>query len=180
MRTESIKEAGKAGASTHGQLEELEATIRRWARFHAFDLMAAFIHALELPVDIRRAETHLLRICIKRWEADNPLSKQWKTSFKIDVLAVLEQSQARLLGPEWNDGLDKLTVIRLQNEQAGRGTVGVITIECEPLSVYFIPVGSLKDLGSVRVLHGYWRLMLMAAMADDKKFVSLESRLVSR
>lgn len=140
--------------------------------------MGAFIHALELPINIQRAETHLLRIRLRRLGADDPLSRQWQTCFKVELVSVLEQSQARLLGPQWNDGLDCLTATRIQNEAAGRGTVGVIAIECEPLSVYLVPIGSLKDFGSVRVLHGYWRLMLMAGVSEpEQSFIPLESRL---
>lgn len=170
MRADSVIQAG-------GRLSELEATLKNWVKFHGFTLMSAFIHALSLPEDIERANTHLLRLRIAPVAGEDPLSAKWQTSFRIHDISVLEQAEARLLGQEWNDGLDRLATMRIQDEEAGRGTVGVIAIQCAPLAVYFAPIGSLKDFDAVRVLPGYWRMMLTWGVAQDRRFTSLEDTL---
>lgn len=172
MRTAIIKETERI-TGFHG-LWYLETEVKRWIRFHSHTFMAALIHALDLPRDMRRVETHLLRLRIRRHHNSHPAASKWQTLFSIEDITVLEQSGARLLGPAWKNGLDQISTIRVHNEGGGRGTVGVLAIQCEPLEVYFVPVGSLKDLDSLRVLHGHWMSILNDLVSKGEKFVSFE------
>lgn len=176
MRTRRIKEIEINSKPGSEGLGDLEKEMKHWIRFHTFTLMAALVHRLNLPQDIQRAETHLLRLRIRRLSNnDKPSSNKWQTLFSIEEIAVLEQSKAKFLGSVWESGLDQLSDMRARNVAAGRGRVGVIAIQCEPLAVYFAPIGSLKNLESVRVLHGRWKGNLVKLVSGGRRFVSFET-----
>jgi len=92
-----------------------------------------------------------------------------KQCFSVELVEVVDQTTARLLGGVWPDSLDKLKEIRLGCEGSGRGTVAAITLEIKPLGIRFIPIGSLRGLGQVRV-HNDWKAVLRRHVEDGKEF----------
>ncbi|PPQ76873.1 hypothetical protein CVT26_001464 [Gymnopilus dilepis] len=152
------------------KISEIDKTLRNWIKFHNQSLMLATIHALELPYDIRRACTHVLRVRIQ--PRKDVVPTQDCQCFSLICADIMEQSAARDLGPVWTEGLRYLSVMREELEAEGRGTVAAIALECEPFGIQFIPFGSLKGLVTLPVMY-HWRSLLKRALECGDHFLHL-------
>lgn len=124
--------------------KEIDESLRRWTKFHDFLLMAATVHALDLPRDSTRSRTHVLWLTLTHRDnaADSPAR-----SFRITDANVVAISDVALLGrdQEWKNILGLLSGMRKRSKAAGTGEVGVVVIECPPLGLQILPVGSLME-----------------------------------
>ncbi|PPR05064.1 hypothetical protein CVT26_012654 [Gymnopilus dilepis] len=141
---------------------DMDTLLSKWVKHHAFTLLGAVIHGLDLPRDIKRSHSHIIRM---RLALKPKVVKSWpEVAFNITIVHALEQSKARTMGYIWEESLDKLAKMRIDNEKAGRGTVAAIFMECEPLGLHVLPFGSLKDLEGIQSLGSIWQDILLDAV----------------
>lgn len=173
---EDVISATALGRKTSSNISvaDMEGMLEKWVRFHGFALMGATIHALQLAHDIRRSHTHIVRMRISTKE--DASSSKPEIAFTIRIFHPLEQSTARTMGHLWNESLDKLAAMRTESEQAGRGTVAAVFIECKPLGLHVMPFGSLKDLDDMRDVGDNWLDILIRAVDQGRRIKRFEDR----
>lgn len=123
--------------------ENIDESLRRWIKFYESVLMAAAIHALGLPRDISRATTHALWLKLHHGGTlRSPPSKQ----FRIADANVVALSDVALLGKdEWKETLELFSAMRDRSMAANKGGMAIVIIECPPLGLQILPVGSLLE-----------------------------------
>lgn len=125
----------------------IDEALRQWVKFYDFLLMAATIHALDLPRDNTRSKTHMLWLKLAhRGNLEGLPSKK----FRITDANVATISEVASMGKdhdrEWNEALSLVATMRDRSNLAGMGEIAVVAIECPPLGPQILPVGSLmKD-----------------------------------
>lgn len=151
--------------------QEMDELLRRWIKYHSFLLMATAIHALELPRDSTRSKTHTL--WLKLTHRQNTLDSPGK-HFRIAHANVVAISEVALLGKdqEWKDILGLLSRMRDRSKIAGTGDVAVVVVECPPLGLQILPVGSLME-HYVADKHTFpdWRKRLIQYVERGEKIV---------
>jgi len=160
--------AGREFSPSALPLDVFESKFKKWLKFHTTLLMAATIHALRLPEDLSRASSHILRVRLAVRE-DRLVAGDFKRYFSIDVAEVVDQHIAKKLGNEWCTRLEQLRDMRVRCEAAGRGTVAAVALECKPIGVQIIPLGSLENLEPIRVLND-WKFILTRGVTDGTLF----------
>ncbi|KAJ3494898.1 hypothetical protein NLJ89_g10717 [Agrocybe chaxingu] len=122
--------------------------LTQWIHTHRSDLCVAIIHALELPRDLSRSGTHILRMRI----APSPINRaNMHSHFHLIHAEVTGISAASGLGEIWAATLHHFLALRSDILAAGGAASAAICLECEPFGLQLIPFGSLESLDSVRV-----------------------------
>ena len=127
-------------------LIELDSNLAKWIKFHRLSSVVAMVHALTLPSNIAQVQTHFLLMIRLTYHLDD-LSL---AAFQVDDASVVEIAVAQTL---WRGVVQQLDFLKDESEAKHLGTVAGIGIECPPLGVQLVPVGSLENLEGVDVLH---------------------------
>ncbi|KDR79804.1 hypothetical protein GALMADRAFT_241889 [Galerina marginata CBS 339.88] len=152
-------------------LLELDQKLEKWVKFHSNLLMAATIHALSLPKDIKRARTHLLRVKVVYRPDNNSVSAK---AFRVYDASLITVEEGRALGGVWPESIDQLQQMREESEGLKRGTVAAVALECVPLAMQTVPFGSLRDLSPLRIQHR-WKEILIKNVEAGKKYTRFEA-----
>ena len=128
--------------------------------------MAATIHALALPRDIKRSRTHIVRMQVSYREDNNGSPGKF---FCVDRAEAIEMDEARRLGGAWPESLVQIGKLREESEKRRMGTVAAIGVECYPLAVQIVPFGSLRDLSPLEIVKD-WERVLKRDVQNAKKF----------
>lgn len=147
-------------------LTDLDQRLEKWIKFHNSTLMAATIHALALPRDIKRSRTHIVRMQVSYREDNNGAPGKF---FRVDRAEAIEMDEARRLGGAWPESLVQIGKLREESEKRRMGTVAAIGVECYPLAVQIVPFGSLRDLSPLEIVKD-WEQVLKRDVQNAKKF----------
>ncbi|KAF8812584.1 hypothetical protein BYT27DRAFT_7182621 [Phlegmacium glaucopus] len=151
-------------------LKELDEKLEKWVKVQNSLLMAATIHALALPRDLRRSHLYMLRVTVRyRHDHDGVPAK----FFRVSDAKVIDFVSARALGGVWPVSIDHIVEMREESERAKRGTVAAIGLECDPLAMQVVPFGSLRDLSPLK-LQPKWKDILISDVETGKKFTRFE------
>lgn len=153
--------------------EIMNESLRRWVKFYDFVLMAATIHALDLPKDISRATTHALWLTLHH--KGTPLSPPSK-NFRIDDANVVAVSDIALLREgEWSETLQLFSAMRDRSRAAEQGEVAMVIIECLPLGIQIVPVGSVLEGHLKGQVLLDWKDILIRSVENGEKVVQFGS-----
>jgi splicing suppressor protein 51 len=153
-------------------LVDISKCLDRWLKFHQFALMAAAVHALDLTRDITRSASHVLRLQLSlRKDYEGPPSK----AFSVESVEVSAITEVNDWDQQWHDSLEFLARLRKESEAKGEGTVAGVCIECAPLGIQLLPLGSLKDLHVVKREVG-WKNMLIEHLEEGNKIAHFQSK----
>ncbi|KAF8953213.1 hypothetical protein BDZ97DRAFT_1767613 [Flammula alnicola] len=145
-------------------LLELDQMLERWVKFHNSLLMAATIHALALPRDIKRSRSYMLRV-----------PRVAAKYFRVDDASVIDMDSGRALGGVWPESIDHINRMREESESLRRGTIAAVALECEPLAMQVVPFGSLRDLSPLRIQQS-WKEILIKDVENGKRFTRFEMK----
>ncbi|EIW78226.1 hypothetical protein CONPUDRAFT_108026 [Coniophora puteana RWD-64-598 SS2] len=137
---------------------ELDYHLEKWIAFHHQPtLMYAVINALDLPSDISRANTHILRIRLSfrmghinthRADPQRPPPNDRKETHAKDFVVVTAEAitmeEARKLRAPWPESIADLQSMQIESERNNRGSIAVAAIEAFPLGMQCVPCGSLR------------------------------------
>jgi len=151
-------------------LVELDQKLEKWVKFHNSLLMAATIHALSLPRDLKRARQYLLRVKVS-WRPDN--GGVAAKFFRVDDAFLIDMESARAKGGVWPPSIDHVVKLREESEAMRRGTVAAVALECEPLAMQIVPFGSLRDLSPLRIQQ-QWKETLIRIAESGRRFTRFE------
>lgn len=70
---------------------------------------------------------------------------------------------------EWNEAIDLISALRDRSKLAGTGEVAVVVIECPPLGLQILPVGSLMEDYSGKEVFPNWKHMLIEYVEIGEK-----------
>jgi splicing suppressor protein 51 len=166
-----LAQADQSGILAHSlpqgiTLTDLDQRLEKWIKFHNSTLMAATIHALALPRDIKRSRTHIVRMQVSYREDNNGAPGKF---FRVDGAEAIEMDEARRLGGAWPESLVQIGKLREESEKRRMGTVAAIGVECYPLAVQIVPFGSLRDLSPLEIVKD-WEQVLKRDVQNAKKF----------
>lgn len=151
-------------------LLELDQKLEKWVKFYSNLLMAATIHALSLPKDIKRARSYLLRVKVVYQPDNNGVIAK---AFRVYDASVISVEEGRALGGVWPASIDQLQQLREEGEALRRGTSAAVALECEPLAMQTVPFGSLRDLSRLKIQHR-WKEILIKNVEAGKKYTHFE------
>ncbi|KAF9530200.1 hypothetical protein CPB83DRAFT_851156 [Crepidotus variabilis] len=151
-------------------LVELDQRLEKWVKYHNSLLMAATIHALELPRDLKRSHQYLLRVRVS-YRTDNE-GVPGKL-FRVDKAFLVDIQSSRSKGPVWVQSIDEIERLRTESEEKRLGTVAAIALECSPLAMQIVPFGSLRDLSPLRI-QKEWKEILIRNVENGKRFTRFE------
>ncbi|KAF8888620.1 hypothetical protein BD779DRAFT_1717513 [Infundibulicybe gibba] len=160
----AVQEADRSSKGV--SFAELDKRLEKWIKFHNTILMAATIHALDLPRDITRTRTHVLRLCVHPREDHGGSASKY---FRVSTAYAIEMKEAQNLPDPWRESLQQLASLREESEGRNHGTVAGVGIECLPLGVQFVPFGSLQNLGGLNPVPN-WKEILIKDVENGKKF----------
>lgn len=155
-------------------LAELDRRLAEWIKFHKGTLMICSYHALSLPTDIGRTQTHILRVFVEpRIDHGGKPAKY----FRVTNATVPSYTEAMNYDPVWRFSIRQLSQMREDSEKAGRGTETAAAIECTPLGVQMVPFGSIfadHRLRRTKVLSN-WLDVLKRDVEEGKRLTSFGS-----
>ncbi|CAA7261200.1 unnamed protein product [Cyclocybe aegerita] len=149
---------------------ELDQKLEKWVKYHNALLMAATIHALALPRDIRRSQTYMLRVKLAYRPDHGGVSSKY---FRVLDASVIDFETAKTFGKIWVASIDQITKLRTDSETMRRGTVAAVALECAPLAMQIVPFGSLRDLSPL-VIQQQWKEILIRDVEAGKKLSRFE------
>ena len=140
---------------------ELDQRLEKWVRFHNATLMAATVQALQLPLDVSRARTHLLYVTLApRGAAEHGGSAA--KFFRVEDAVVIEVEDAMRRESPWPESIMQLRQMGDEMARNGRGEVAAAMIECPPLAVQTVPFGSMMERTLKKeMLHATWKKFFM-------------------
>jgi mitochondrial splicing suppressor protein 51 len=144
-------------------LTELDEKLEKWVKVQNSLLMAATIHKLALPRDLKRSHSYMLRVTVSYRPDNDGVPAKF---FRVNGAKIIDFVSARALGGVWPVSIDHIAKMREESESARRGTVAAIGLECDPLPMQVVPFGSLRDLSPLRIQQNW------------KAYLSTTSRLV--
>lgn len=132
--------------------------------------MSTTIHALNLPRDNTRSTTHILWLrLIHRDNLEGPPSRFFRVA-DADVVAISEvPSMGKGYDREWKESIGFVSAMRKRSKLAGTGEVAAVVIECPPLGLQILPVGSLMDGYSKKEVFPNWKHMLIDYVEKGEK-----------
>lgn len=151
-------------------ISDFDQKLEKWVRFHNILLMAATIHALGLPRDIKRSRSYMLRVKVSYREDHGGVTSKL---FRLDDADVIDFDSARALGGVWPQSIEQLKSIREESEAQRRGSVAAVALECEPLAMQVVPFGSLRDLSPLKIQKD-WKEKLRRGIESGKKLTRFE------
>jgi splicing suppressor protein 51 len=153
-------------------LTELDEKLEKWVKVQNSLLMAATIHALALPRDLKRSHSYMLRVKVSYRHDNDDMPAKY---FRVNDANVIDFVSARALGGVWPVSIDHIEKLRRESESARRGTVAAIGLECEPLAMQVVPFGSLRDLSCLKIQQN-WKKILINDVETGKKFTRFEMK----
>ncbi|KAG6908798.1 hypothetical protein DXG01_003245 [Tephrocybe rancida] len=123
-------------------LSELNTCFDKWNKYHNPTLCAALIRALDLPRDINRSRTHILKINIEA-RTDPEVHDAGKYFHVVDA-EVLDAAVARTL-PGWAVPMEELDTLRADSEQKGWGAFIGVALQCPALGLVFATFTSISQ-----------------------------------
>jgi splicing suppressor protein 51 len=132
--------------------------------------MAATIHALSLPRDIKRAKMFLLRVKVS-YRPDHGGSPS--KFFRVNDAFLIDIEEAKKLGSVWTQSIEHVDAMRVEGEALRRGSVAAVALECAPLAMQIVPFGSLRDLGPLKIQQN-WKEILIREVENGKKLMRFE------
>jgi len=160
----------KGGLPSGMTLVELDQKLEKWVKFQNSLLMAATIHALGLPKDLKQSHRYMLRVKVD-WRPDNGGSTA--KFFRVVDAFLIDFDSARAKGGVWPPSIDQVIRLRDESEALRRGTVAAVALECEPLAMQIVPFGSLRDLSPLRIQQK-WKEILIRNVEAGKRFTRFE------
>lgn len=151
-------------------LYELDQRLEKWIQFHRATLLSACIHALRLPDDIARAQTHLLFIKVRACAQDEHGGSARKHFAILDAYPV-EVAEALTWKEPWPESIEQLRLLQATGMSKSSGAVAGVMIECPPLAVQTVPFGSIKGLEFLVVPD--WKDVLIAHTKAGKHFQNM-------
>ena len=153
-------------------LTELDEKLGKWVKVQNSLLMAATIHALSLPRDLKRSHSYMLRVTVGYRPDNDGVPAKF---FRVNDAKIIDFVSARALGGVWPVSIDHIVKRREESENARRGTVAAIGLECDPLPMQVVPFGSLRDLSPLRIQQN-WKEILINDVETGKKFTRFEMK----
>ncbi|KAF8956236.1 hypothetical protein BDZ97DRAFT_1852863 [Flammula alnicola] len=144
----------KRGLPPGVTLLELDQKLEKWVKFHTTLLLAATIHALSLPRDIKRSRLYLLRVQVSYRSEHGGITAKF---FRVDDAFLIDIDTAHQI--------DKM---REESESQRRGAVAAVALECNPLAMQIVPFGSLRDLSPLRIQQR-WKEILIRDVENGKR-----------
>lgn len=148
----------------------IDEALRQWVKFYDFLLMAATIHALDLPRDRTRSRTHMLWLKLThRGNFDGSPSKRFRIA-DANVITISEvASMGKDYDREWNEVLSLVAAMRDRSNLEERGEIAVVAIECPPLGPQILPVGSLMEGYAGKQALPNWKKLLTEYVERGEK-----------
>ncbi|KDQ10965.1 hypothetical protein BOTBODRAFT_136248 [Botryobasidium botryosum FD-172 SS1] len=153
-------------------MSELDQRLEKWINLHRPPLMNISYHALRLPEDLSRARTHVLYIKLRA----RPIAEHGGSPgryFAVEDAYPLAITEAVTRGVPWPESIQQLRT--LQSQARARGETAGIMVECPPLGVQIVPVGSIAFFESSKVVPE-WKEVLIAHVQAAKHFKSMDFR----
>jgi len=151
-------------------LVDLDQKLEKWVKFHNSLLMAATIHALSLPRDIKRAKIFLLRVQVSYRPDHGGVPAKF---FRVDDAFTIDIEEAKKMGPVWTASIEHVDTMRAEGEASRRGSVAAVALECKPLAMQIVPFGSLRDLSPLKIQQN-WKQILIRDVENGKRFTRFE------
>ncbi|KIM37013.1 hypothetical protein M413DRAFT_448743 [Hebeloma cylindrosporum] len=140
-------------------LVDLDQKLEKWVKFHSNLLMAATIHALSLPRDIKRAKMFFLRVKVSYRPDHKDMPSKF---FRVNDAFLIDIEEAKKLGSVWTASIEHVDTMRAESEALRRGSVAAI-----------VPFGSLKDLSPLKIQNN-WKEILIRDVERGKKLMRFE------
>lgn len=121
-------------------------------------MIAAAVHALGLIQDPGRLTTHVLRITLTaRCRQESPSKSFWLHDAK--VISLLDPDWR---GTEWSTVLELLGAMSICGETKDVGILPGVVIECPPLGLHVLPIGSRVITGLIgKGMRSSWKQILI-------------------
>jgi splicing suppressor protein 51 len=132
--------------------------------------MAATIHALSLPRDIKRAKMFFLRVKVSYRPDHGGVPSKF---FRVNDAFLIDIEEAKKLGSVWTRSVEHVDGMRAEGEALRRGSVAAVALECAPLAMQIVPFGSLKDLSPLKIQQN-WKEILIRYVENGKKMMRFE------
>lgn len=149
---------------------ELDQKLEKWVKFHSSLLMAATLHALELPRDVTRSRSYMLHLEVFYHPDHTGINAR---AFRFINASVIDMASAEALGEIWVNSVKQIRELREESEAKGLGTVVAVALECKPLAVQVVPFGSIRDLSRLKI-QPRWKDILKRDIESGRKFTRFE------
>ncbi|KAI0648661.1 hypothetical protein C8Q79DRAFT_904985, partial [Trametes meyenii] len=141
-------------------LREFDLRVERWVKYHQSTLLAAAWHALRLPEDITRTTTHLLYVKLEArpWADHSGLAAKF---FRIDSAEAWTWQQGEEMEQPWPAMMQQFRVLQAHSEEKGAGYTVAVMVQCLPLKVQAVPLGSQWPHSGPNAVNENWKAVFV-------------------
>ncbi|KAI0667954.1 hypothetical protein C8Q78DRAFT_954843, partial [Trametes maxima] len=141
-------------------LREFDLRLERWIKYHQSTLLAAAWHALRLPEDVTRANEHVLYVKLEArpWADHSGAAAMF---FRVNSAEAWEWRKGEEMDPPWPGMMKQFRAMQAQSEEKGSGYTVAVMVQCSPLKVQAVPLGSQWPQSGPGAVNENWKAVFV-------------------